>query len=137
MFVDSSGEQARPYSEVRLLRDATTLYVGGYAADEDIESTDFFQFSIGSLLFRVDPRGYYNSSEVGIDAAGEYDGTFDDPSNNDEEWLIEASVPLSLIGLTPESPVAMLASRCDVTKDTVLRCGSYAATLEIPSSSTR
>jgi hypothetical protein len=38
-FLDDTGSSARPYSEARFLWDADNLYVGLYAADEDIRAT--------------------------------------------------------------------------------------------------
>ena len=129
VFTANDGEQARPYSEVRFLYDDTNLYIGAYAADEDIESSDFFQFSLGVIDFQIDPYGHVTASAPGITAAAEYDGTINDPSDYDEEWLLEAAVPLALAGLDQGHPSPMRASRCDTPKDGELHCGAAAATL--------
>jgi hypothetical protein len=123
VFVSDSGEQARPFSEIRLLHDDATLYVGLYAADEDIESTDFFQVTIGTLDFRVYPSGRVSASADGLHAASDIDGTVDKPSDYDEEWVLEIAVPRTLVTLG-SSPLPVHAARCDVTFDHVLRCGS-------------
>jgi hypothetical protein len=128
VFTGDDGQQARPYSEIRFLRDATSLYVGMYAADEDIEATDFFQVTIGTLDLRVDPRGRVTASASGLAAVSEVEGTVDAPGDYDEEWVVEMSVPLALMSLGP-TPTTMRASRCDVTTDQVLRCGSTTAEL--------
>ncbi len=131
VFTDSAGEQARPYSEIRLLHDDTMLYLGMYAADEDIELSDFFQTSLASLVFRINPRGTVEASSDVVTAAAEYDGTLDDPDDYDEEWLLEASVPLSAIGLTGDAAIALVTSRCDVTKDGELHCGGAMAPIAL------
>ncbi len=133
VFTDSQGQQARPYSEVRLLHDDTMLYLGMYAADEDIELSDFFQTSLASLVFRINPRGTVEASSDVVNAAAEYDGTLDDPDDYDEEWLLEASVPLSAIGLTGDAAISLIASRCDVTKDGELHCGGAMAPIALVS----
>ncbi len=122
-FVSDSGEQARPYSEIRFLHDDAALYVGLYAADEDIESTDFFQITIGTLDFRVFPSGKVLASVDGVRAASDIDGTVDHPGDFDEEWLVEISVPRTLVTLDA-TPLPVRASRCDVTLDQVLHCGA-------------
>src|SRR5262249_46486842 len=38
-FVDASGGEARPYSDARFLWDDQNLYVGLYAADDNIQAT--------------------------------------------------------------------------------------------------
>lgn len=128
IFTDRTGAQARPYSEVRVMRDHATLYLGLYAADEDIHTTDFFQVTLGAVDIRINPRGVVTASAPGIVAASDVDGTVDHAGDYDEEWLIEAAVPLAAIA-SPEGVVTLAASRCDVTTDGVLRCGAMAATL--------
>ena len=129
-FRGDDGDQARPFSSVRFLRDATSLYVGLYAADEDIELGDFFQVRLGQLELRVHPRGELDASAPGVKAAVDTDGTIGDPSDDDEEWVVELGVPLALVA--PDgAPIAMQASRCDITKDHVLRCGAADATLAL------
>ncbi len=136
VFADADGMQARPYSEIRLLHDDTTLYLGMYAADEDIELSDFFQTSLASLVFRINPRGTVEASSQVVSAAAEYDGTLDDPDDYDEEWLLEASVPLSAIGLTGDAAISLIASRCDVTKDGELHCGAAMAPIALVATTT-
>src|ERR1700761_7788229 len=43
------GHKARPYSEVRFLRDETHLFLALYAADEDIRSDDAFEIAAGPM----------------------------------------------------------------------------------------
>lgn len=127
-FVSDSGEQARPYSEIRFLHDDATLYIGLYAADEDIEETDFFQLTLGTLDLRVYPNGKISASADGLRAASDVDGTVDQPGDFDEEWRLELAVPRTLMMLGA-APLPVHASRCDVTLDHVLRCGSIDLTV--------
>ena len=123
----AAGEQARPFSEVRWLHDDTVLYVGLYAADENIRSRDFFDVAIGALSFRIDATGKLTppmpDAKVGLDR----DGTLDDPSNDDEEWVLEVAIPLPATGLTTGAAKPVRAARCDTPKDGVERCGSWSA----------
>jgi hypothetical protein len=120
IFVDG-GERARPYSEIRLLRAPDRIYVGLYAADEDIRSTDAFELDIGGRALRFDATGHANDSHVR--AAVDRDGTLDRSDDDDEEWVIEAEVPAG------PGPVAIRAARCDVTHAGARRCGAWAGTL--------
>ncbi|MGE5185890.1 MAG: hypothetical protein ACM31C_27725, partial [Acidobacteriota bacterium] len=120
------GEQARPYSEVRLLHDGTSLLVGLYAADEDIRTTDTWKLAIGPRSFTIDAAGHASAPDVktGVDR----DGTLDQPSDFDEEWVIEAAVPLASLGAPP---LAIEVERCDTPKDGKLRCGRWHARLPL------
>ena len=62
-----------------------------------------------------------------VRVAVDRDGTVDDSKNFDEEWVIELAVPLHDAGIAGSSPVPFTASRCDVTKDGVERCGAWTA----------
>lgn len=120
------GDQARPYSEVRLLHDDSSLLVGLYAADEDIRSTDAWKLAIGPRTFTIDATGHASAADVktGIDR----DGTLDQPSDYDEEWVIEAAVPLASLG---PPPLALDIERCDTPKDGKVRCGRWHASLPL------
>ncbi|MDB4957991.1 MAG: hypothetical protein JWO36_5560 [Myxococcales bacterium] len=125
-FVSEAGGEARPYSEIRLLRDETHLFVGFYAADEDIKSDDAFDLTAGSFTMHVTADGRVTPATVR--AAVDRDGTIDDPHDDDEEWVIESAVPLAALG---PSPVTIHASRCDVTKDGVKHCGSWQGAVDL------
>jgi hypothetical protein len=60
---------------------------------------------------------------VGMDL----DGTINDPHDEDEEWVVEAALPWSSLGVTPTPGVRIAAriSRCDTPKDGKRRCGSW------------
>ncbi len=115
------GAEARPYSNVRFLRDAQHLYLGLYAADQDIRSGEQFRVTIGDRELAVDPRGHVTPACEDVSAAVDVDGTIDDPADEDEEWVVELAVPL------PATPFVLRASRCDTPKDGLERCGSWAA----------
>lgn len=122
----SDGTQARPYSEVRFMHDGTMLLVGLYAADENIQSTDTWKLAIGPRTFTIDATGH--ASEADIQTGIDRDGTLDQPSDYDEEWVIEAALPLASVG-TP--PLAITAERCDTPKDGKQRCGRWHAQLPL------
>ncbi len=126
------GQPARPFSQVRLLADDQRLLIGLYAADEDIRTTDRFDVTVGALTLHYDPAGHVTPAVDGVHATVDRDGTIDQPDDFDEEWVIEADVPLSRVGLIPGAPpVALTARRCDVTKDGVERCGSWTARIHV------
>jgi hypothetical protein len=130
-FEGDDHQLARPSSEMHLLHDDTTLYVGLYAGDEDIQSTDAFEFVVGPTALRVDATGKVTPSSPDVHAAVDRDGTLDDPSNNDEEWVIELAIPLAQTGLAPDQHTNARALRCDRTKDGVKRCGSWVGSLTL------
>jgi hypothetical protein len=118
--LSANGEQARPYSELRLLHDDKNLYVGLYAADEDIRSTDQWELTVNGRAL------HYNAAGKGDFSAGvDRDGTIDKPDDFDEEWVIETAIPL------PAAPVAIAAKRCDTLKDGSVRCGEWQGTLAL------
>lgn len=112
-----NGELARPFSEVRLLHDQQQLYVGLYAADEDVRSSDFFDVKIGDTAFHINPAATITPAIAGIHASAELDGSLDDNSNDDEEWVLEIAMPLA------SGPAHV--SRCDIPKDGIQRCGAW------------
>ncbi len=129
-FLGDDGQLARPSSEVRLLHDDKDLYVGLYAGDENIQSTtDAFDVTVGAVSLRVDATGKVTPAREGVRAGIDRDGTLDDPKDNDEEWVIELAIPLDSLGLAPGKRTDVKASRCDVTKDGVKRCGSWSGSL--------
>ncbi len=119
-FTDQ-GNEARPYSHIRLLHDAQHLYIGLYAADQDVRSKDRFQLVMNDRRLAIDPHGQRTPALDGSKVAIDLDGTIDDPSDEDEEWVVELELPL------PPGPFAISATRCDTPKDGVERCGSWTA----------
>lgn len=131
-FAGADGQLARPSSEIRLIHDATNLYVGLYAADQNIVSaSDAFELAIGPLALRLDPKGHVTPASPGVRVGVDSDGTIDDPKDDDEEWKLEVAMPLGSTGLSPDNHVAVAAKRCDVPKDGIERCGSWSGSLTL------
>jgi len=126
VLTDDTGAQARPYSELRLMHDASSLYVGLYAADEDIHSTEQWELALGPRVLHVDATGHADAPDVR--AAVDRDGTLDKPDDFDEEWVIEVQVPLASVG---PAPVSVRGKRCDTPKDGRERCGQWAKQLAL------
>jgi hypothetical protein len=124
------GGQARPFSEASLLHDTDYLYVGLYAADEDIRSDEFFDVHIGALAFHANATGTVTPTIAGMKTSIDRDGTLDDPSNDDEEWVLEIAIPLQVTGLQQGAQLATV-KRCDTPKDHIQRCGSWSATVSL------
>ena len=57
-------------------------------------------------------------------------GTLNDPSNKDEEWVIEMAIPLASLGLTGGhgEKLNLSVSRCDTPKDQPRSCGDWGRT---------
>jgi hypothetical protein len=134
-FVDDKGETAAPYSEARFLRDDRFLYLGLYAADEDIRVDDEFVVELDApkhhLAWHFTAGGKITPEIAGASAAADTDGTIGDPRDDDEEWAVEAAIPLSAVPFGADGAVAMRITRCDVTKDRVRRCGAWSGRLAI------
>jgi hypothetical protein len=130
-FLGNDGQLARPSSEVRLLHDATTLYVGLYAADDDIRTTDAFVVQIGARRWTVHPTAQVEPSGDGVRVAVDHDGSLDDASNHDEEWVVEVAVPLALTGIDRSHPTTVHASRCDTPLEQAQRCGAWSGDVEL------
>lgn len=126
-FVGDDGELARPSSDVRLLQDDATVYVGLYAADDDLESaTDAFDVVVGGLAMRADVAGRIAPAMPDVHAGIDRDGTLDDPSNFDEEWVLEIAVPRARVfGASATGAVYVVASRCDTPRRSATRCGEW------------
>ncbi|HUJ62488.1 MAG TPA: hypothetical protein VLX92_28500 [Kofleriaceae bacterium] len=127
VLLGPDGDQMRPYSELRLLRDAHALYVALYAADEDIRSTDAWQLAVGPRTLRIFANGTSDAPDVAVGV--DRDGTIDRPSDYDEEWVIEAAIPLATLGAPP---LAIAAKRCDTPKDGHERCGQWSGKVGLP-----
>ncbi len=129
-FVGSDGQLSRPTSEVRFLRDDTTLYIGCYAADDDIRSTDGFDLDLGSLALHIDATGKATPDLPGMRVGVDRDGTLDDPKNFDEEWRLEIAVPIE--ALPTHGPATVSVSRCDSPKHGGRLCGAWLGRLVLP-----
>jgi hypothetical protein len=124
--------EARPYSEMRVLRDGDALLVGLYAADEEIHSNEFFDVQIGALHAHATAGGTLvpaiDGAKVGLDV----DGTPDHPGDYDEEWKLEISIPIAALGApSPDGIFPAHVSRCDTPKDGIERCGAWDGQLRL------
>jgi hypothetical protein len=157
-FLDEQGAPARPYSDARFLWDADHLYLVLYAADDDIRAAikehdgpvwtdDAFKLEIqpdvaGAPVYSIDvsaagvvtdarregrgPRSL--AWESGLALGVDRDGTLNDASDEDEEWVIEAALPLQSLGLAgaPGTRFTMAISRCDTPRaGGGRRCGAF------------
>jgi hypothetical protein len=178
-FVDATGGEARPYSEGRFLWDDENLYVGLYAADDNIRavvtahdgpvwtddafalhftleaplgaaftpgspvgapSSPTYAFDISAAGVVTDAKRVAGSRddtswESGIKVGVDRDGTLNDPKDEDEEWVVEAALPLRSLGLAPKAGslarVLVDISRCDTPKRTKdKRCGAWGSPKE-------
>ena len=148
---------ATPYSEARFLWGDGLLYVGLYASDEDICATheahdshvwldDSFRlafddgareylFDVSALGALADgvrtlaiPNGiidYAWSSNARV--SHELEGSLNDPSNNDEEWVIEMAIPLASLGQkgAPGEKLGLSVARCDTPKGQPRSCSDW------------
>jgi hypothetical protein len=158
-FVDTTGGEARPYSDARFMYDAENLYMALYAADDNIQATvtqhdgpvwidDAFSLhltpaepkSSPTYLFDISPAGVVTDAkrvpggkddvswESGIRLGVDKDGTLNDPHDLDEEWVIEAAIPLRSMGLesNPGTRILVDIGRCDTPRNTKeKRCGGW------------
>jgi hypothetical protein len=155
-FVGQDGAPARPMSDARLLHDDESLYVALFAADEDVRVAkvpadgpvwmgDAFSLVLTRRdgTTRVIDIGASGTLTDGASAPGEavdytwqsearvafdVDGTPDKPDDRDEEWIIEAAIPLRVLGLTGRSGerIGIAVRRCDQGREETRRsCGSF------------
>lgn len=159
-FLDAAGAAARPHSEMRFLWDESGLYLALYAADENIEEKapvpdgPLWKADSFHLVFEGDgeerqldiaPHGAVTDGlrrgggavdytwQSGVRVGSDVDGTVNDRSDDDEEWVEEVAVPWAALGLQgkPGEPFTLRASRCDVTKSGVKSCGSVRFRLQL------
>jgi hypothetical protein len=132
-FVDAAGAQAAPYCEARFLRDDNYLYLAMYAADEDIRSSDEFVVELsssrGRSTFQFTARGKISPAIAGAHAAVDIDGSLDASDDDDEEWIVEAALPLASIPFARDASVTVRVSRCDTPKDHIKRCGAWSGSI--------
>jgi hypothetical protein len=55
----------------------------------------------------------------------DHDGTINDPSNEDEEWVVEMTIPLASLGVRPGSSLKFEVTRCDTPKGAGRRCATW------------
>ena len=152
-FVSPSGAPFRPYADARLLWGDGQLYIALYAADEDIRSRtdqpdgptwldDSFRLvfsrdgvqyvvevssngAVTDAVRKSDGRLDYTWSS-GAHVSHDQDGTPNDPTDTDEEWVIEMAVPFESLGVRCEhgSRIGFSARRCDM-RGRLRSCGSW------------
>lgn len=116
------GSIARPWSEIRVLHDAAHVYIALYAADEDIRASDHFELRVAGRSYMLPAAG------APAFAALDVDGTLDQPSDDDEEWIVELALPRA--GLPDPLPIE--ASRCDTPKDGKTYCAAWTGSVPLP-----
>jgi len=153
-FLMPDGSEARPYSNARLLWGDGHLYLALYASDEDIETRttqadgplwldDSYRVTFRrpgvEYVIEVSPTGVVSDAirkpggawdyswNSGVHVSPERDGTINDPSNMDEEWVIEMAVPFESLGMEgePGESIGMELRRCDTPKGAPRVCRSW------------
>ena len=154
-FVGVDGAPVHPHSEARISWDDRTIFLVLYAADEDIRAThanpDGPTWLDDAFHIQLDKDGTAYSLDVsasgvltdgrrlpgetafdyawqsGATIAHDIDGTLNDPSDDDEEWIIEMAIPLASLGVRAErgERLRFSAHRCDTPKKGVRVCGSF------------
>ena len=149
-----TGKPARPFSEVRAVWGDGHLYLCLYAADNDIESRtdradgplwldDSFRITFSrpdvEYIVEVSPKALVTDAihrpgsapdfswSSGVHVSRELDGTVNDPSNDDEEWVIEMAVPFESIGMKGErgESIGFAVHRCDTPKGEPRTCAGW------------
>ena len=148
---------ARPYSDARIVWGDGHLYLALYAADEDIRARQteadsplwvedsfhvVFDDGTNERVFDVSPLGTLTDGtrearrhsgafdyawQSGAHVSKELDGTLNDPSDDDEEWVIEMAIPFEALGLKGEKGehIGFSVRRCDTPKKGTRVCGSW------------
>jgi len=122
-YAFTDGGVGRPHTETRATWNGSALYLLFYAGDEDLEGDDFMGAELiggngKTITFKVSPNGRIDGP-IEIQAGVDRDGTVADAGDDDEEWLVEAAIPWSLLGRADE--VKARFSREDKPKDAAKR----------------
>jgi hypothetical protein len=157
---DAAGKGMVPYTQAKVRWGDESLYFMLYAGDLDLEGKvtapdapldgdDSFRLEFGSgeqvRVVAVSLRGavydaicnrsagapacdasWQSGAKVAVDA----DGSLNHIGDNDEEWVVEMSLPLSALGIPRPGPgtrVPFAVRRCEVGFDGVHACGSWGA----------
>jgi hypothetical protein len=119
-FTTAGGARAFPHSEARITWDEERLYLGLFAADEDIRSSDHFDVIV-RRAGKPDARFAFSPKSAGAEA----DGTIDDASDDDEEWGVEVGIPLADLGAGRGDAFSVRMERCDRPKGSPEVCASW------------
>lgn len=153
-FHFADGTPGRPYSEARMVWANGFLYLALYAADEDIQTRtehadgplwldDSFRlvFTVGKTEYaievspkcvvsdgrRVGQNAFDYAWKSGVQVACDTDGTINDASDMDEEWVVEMAVPLDALGIQSQGgPFRLTIQRCDTPKSAARVCTFWA-----------
>ncbi len=131
------GAMARPYSDARLLHRDGKLLLMLYAADEDIRfgvatpgaEEDAFRVTLldehdvmhvitvsaAGVVRDESPRASGAIEPLDPTAAIDRDGTPNDPSDQDEEWVVALAIPLATRGDAPRT-ARIAIERCDAVR---------------------
>lgn len=154
-FVDQNGQGMVPYTEAKLRWRSGMLYLLLYAGDLDLEGTvtehdgpvskdDSFHIEIGgpddlrvldvSVLGTVADsrcrasRGCDPTWQSRAMVAVDRDGTLNRIGDNDEEWVVEMSIPLETLGLPAAKAgtrIPFAIRRCEVGHGSPHPCGGW------------
>jgi hypothetical protein len=153
-FVRPNGGPSRPYSDGRFVWGDGHLYMALYAADDDIRSRtdetdgpvwldDSFRliFRRGDVEYSIEvsPKGVVTDGirrpggafdytwNSGAHVSHEQDGTLNDSTDTDEEWVIEMAIPLESLGMRGErgERIGFAARRCDTPKNASRICAGW------------
>lgn len=152
-FTTTDGRPAHPYSDARFVHRNGELFVVLYAADEDIRATDARHDDplYGADAFQLTLRTTSGEFSIDVSSAGvvtdarrsagaqdfawesqarvavDRDGTSNDPSDQDEEWVIEMAIPLAGIGLTGRvgERIGVELHRCDTVPQVGRVCSAW------------
>jgi hypothetical protein len=140
----AGGARPGPYTDARFVWGDGTLYAALYAGDVDIRASapapdeadpplwlsDAFRLTFGPVLLEASALGALTDARMrpdgtrdfawdsGVHVSHEIDGTVNDPSDEDEEWVLELAIPLEALGLRGErgERVPLGITRCDVSR---------------------
>lgn len=125
-FQDANGFP-RPHTHLQFMADTQNLYVGYYAADQDLRTVprpqdsrgavgDRFTLRIGQLVLVLNPSGAIQVPP-GVNVSTRVDGSVDRSDNDDEEWVAEITIPWAQLGpRAQEDGVRFRALRTDAPK---------------------
>jgi len=146
---EQSHAPARPYSDARFLHDAKKLYFVLYAADEDIRTPphvvhrgdlglfDHFvmRIAVGAKVYELQFGADGSHTEQFVGAKTNFrsratlgfdrDGSANDASDEDEEWIVEGAIPFAAFALTAPASLTIAVSRCDTLKDGRRICSNW------------
>ena len=133
-FEDVRGAQ-QPHAHLQFMADETNLYLGFYAADQDLRTRpraedargavgDRLTLTVGVLTLVLNPKG--GQLPPGVTMLSDVDGSIDDSRDDDEEWIVELTIPWTTLGpRAREDGVLVRAVRTDAPKGTPERAMAW------------